>query len=39
MRAGEIAILGSMVTSKFPVAGDRIEYRLQGFEPVLLALG
>lgn len=34
--AGEIAILGSMITSKFPQAGDRIEYRLDGFEPVLL---
>lgn len=39
MKAGQFAILGSMVTSKFPRTGDRIEYRLQGFPPVLLALG
>ena len=32
----EIAILGSMITSKFPRAGDRIEYRLEGFPPVVL---
>ena len=36
LRAGEIAILGSMITSKFPCAGDRIEYRLEGFPPVVL---
>jgi 2-keto-4-pentenoate hydratase len=36
LRAGEIAILGSMITSKFPQAGDRIEYRLEGFSPVVL---
>jgi 2-keto-4-pentenoate hydratase len=36
LRAGEIAILGSMITSKFPRAGDRIEYRLEGFPPVVL---
>ena len=36
LRAGEIAILGSMITSKFPQAGDRIEYRIEGFSPVVL---
>lgn len=36
LRAGEIAILGSMITSKFPRAGDSIEYRLDGFPPVVL---
>lgn len=36
LRAGEIAILGSMITSKFPAPGDRIDYRLDGFPPVVL---
>ncbi len=38
LRAGEIVMLGSLVTSKFPVAGDRLVYRLEGFEPVELQI-
>jgi 2-keto-4-pentenoate hydratase len=36
MRAGEIAILGSLVTSRFPVAGQHLAFALQHFEPIEL---
>ncbi|HVL56919.1 MAG TPA: hydratase, partial [Burkholderiaceae bacterium] len=38
MRAGEFAILGSLVTSKFPRAGQRLEFALEGFAPIELAI-
>ena len=38
MRAGDVAILGSMVTSKFPLAGQRLRFELEGFAPIELAL-
>lgn len=38
MRAGEVAILGSMVTSKFPLAGQRYEFALEGFAPIELRI-
>jgi 2-keto-4-pentenoate hydratase len=36
MKAGQIAILGSMVTSKFPRAGQCFEFELEGFAPLRL---
>ena len=38
MRAGEVAILGSLVTSKFPTAGQRLRFELDGFAPLELAV-
>jgi 2-keto-4-pentenoate hydratase len=38
MRAGDVAILGSLVTSKFPVAGQRVVFALDGFSPLELAV-
>lgn len=38
MRAGEVAILGSMVTSRFPVAGQRLWFDLEGFERLELLI-
>lgn len=38
MRRGDVAILGSLVTSKFPKAGERWRFELDGFEPVSLAI-
>jgi 2-keto-4-pentenoate hydratase len=38
MRAGEVAILGSLVTSKFPVTGQRFEFALEGFAPIVLSI-
>ena len=39
MRAGEIAILGTLVTSKFPHAGQRVAFELEGFESTILDVG
>ena len=36
LRAGQVAILGSLVTSKFPVAGQTFQFALDGFEPISL---
>jgi 2-keto-4-pentenoate hydratase len=36
MRRGEVAILGSLVTSKFPKPSQHIVFRLQGFRPLHL---
>jgi 2-keto-4-pentenoate hydratase len=36
MRAGDFAILGSLVTSKFPVSGQTLRFSLDGFEPLQL---
>ncbi len=38
MRAGEVAILGSLVTSKFPLTGQRFEFALEGFAPIELGI-
>lgn len=38
MRAGETAILGTLVTSRFPVAGQRLSFELEGFAPLVLAV-
>ena len=35
---GEVAILGSLVRSQFPGPGDRLEFQLEGFDPVLLRI-
>ena len=36
LRAGDVCILGSLVSSKFPVRGDLLRFALQGFEPIEL---
>lgn len=36
MRAGETAILGTLVTTRFPSAGQRLEFALEGFEAIVL---
>lgn len=38
MRAGDVAILGSLVTSKFPLAGQRLRFELDGFAPIELTI-
>jgi 2-keto-4-pentenoate hydratase len=38
MRRGEVAILGSLVTSKFPRAGELLRFELEGFDPLELAI-
>jgi len=38
LRKGEIAILGSLVTSRFPQPGDRLGFVLDGFAPIQLAV-
>ena len=38
MRAGDVAILGSLVTSKFPQPGQRLRFELEGFAPVELSV-
>ena len=38
MRRGDVAILGSLVTSKFPKAGERWRFELEGFAPLLLTI-
>lgn len=38
MRRGDVAILGSLVTSKFPKAGERWRFELEGFAPLLLSI-
>ncbi|MFN6360234.1 MAG: 2-keto-4-pentenoate hydratase [Burkholderiales bacterium] len=35
---GQIAILGSLVRSKFPDPGDRLKFELEGFEPIYLRI-
>jgi 2-keto-4-pentenoate hydratase len=36
MQAGEVAILGSVLTSYFPQSGQRLEFALDGFPPIVL---
>ncbi len=38
LRRGEHAILGSLVTSKFPRSGEALRFELEGFDPVHLAV-
>lgn len=38
MRAGDTAILGTMITSKFPHAGQRVRFELDGFAPLELSV-
>lgn len=38
MRRGDVAILGSLVTSRFPKAGERWRFELEGFAPLLLSI-
>ena len=36
--AGEVAILGTLVTSKMPTAGQRLVFALEGFDPIELTI-
>lgn len=36
LKEGDIAMLGSLVTSKFPSKGDHLRFELAGFEPINL---
>ncbi len=36
LKSGDIAILGSLVTSKFPGPGDTLRFELTGFNPITL---
>lgn len=36
LRAGDVCILGSLVSSKFPNKGDELRFVLEGFEPLVL---
>ena len=36
LKAGDIVMLGSLVTSKFPKQGDRLRFELAGFKPIHL---
>jgi len=36
LKAGDIAMLGSLVTSKFPQKGDHLRFELEGFTPIHL---
>ena len=36
LKAGDIAMLGSLVTSKFPNNGDHLRFELEGFKPIHL---
>ena len=36
LKAGDIAMLGSLVTSKFPNKGDHLRFELEGFKPIHL---
>jgi 2-keto-4-pentenoate hydratase len=36
MRAGDVAILGTLVTTRFPRAGQRLVFALEGFDPIVL---
>jgi 2-keto-4-pentenoate hydratase len=38
MQSGQIAILGSLVTSKFPRAGQQWVFELEGFAPLALSI-
>jgi len=38
LEKGELCILGSLVSSQFPKAGDRFEYQLGGFAPIALLI-
>ena len=36
LKVGDIAMLGSLVTSKFPNIGDHLRFELEGFKPIHL---
>lgn len=36
LKTGDIAMLGSLVTSKFPNKGDHLRFNLEGFKPIHL---
>jgi len=36
LKEGDIAMLGSLVTSKFPNKGDDLRFELEGFKPIHL---
>ena len=38
LRAGDVCILGSLVSSKFPQAGDVLRFELDGFDPIELTV-
>jgi 2-keto-4-pentenoate hydratase len=38
LRAGDVCILGSLVSSKFPQQGDVLRFELEGFEPIELTV-
>ncbi len=38
LKAGDITMLGSLVASKFPVKGDQLLFKLDGFEPISLTV-
>ena len=38
LRAGDVCILGSLVSSKFPAQGDVLRYELEGFDPIELTV-
>ena len=38
LKKGELCILGSLVSSQFPKAGDRFEYKLGEFAPIALQI-
>ncbi len=38
LRKGDVCILGSLVSSKFPKIGDELRYELKGFDPLTLLI-
>lgn len=38
LRANDVCILGSLVSSKFPKQGDELRFELEGFEPISLSI-
>ena len=38
LRAGDVCILGSLVSSKFPQPGDELRFELEGFDPIELSV-
>jgi len=38
LREGDVCILGSLVSSKFPSPGDQLRFELEGFEPIELSV-
>jgi len=38
LHAGDVCILGSLVSSKFPQQGDVLRFELESFEPIELTI-